>query len=150
LDNPVLKGRTDRQRRQTQVLAAVATAIGVRAQTSPQAPYTARAFTPAHGDLARSGGVPAQLANEEYVEALARVVYYWGYPAVDVMTRTSQWETMKQGPGSVLGVFPGGHGGRLGAASPGLSFSVDTARPRQLPRWRHLGCMIDESSKRMP
>jgi hypothetical protein len=28
-------------------------------------------------------------------------------------------------------------------------FSVDTARPRQLPRWRHLGCMIDESSKRM-
>jgi hypothetical protein len=89
LDNPVLKDRTDRQRRQTQVLAAVATAIGVRAQTSPQAPYTARAFTPAHGGLARSGGVPAQLANVEYVEALARVVYYWGYPAVDVMTRTS-------------------------------------------------------------
>ena len=24
------------------------------------------------------------------------------------MTRTSQWETMKQGPGAVLGVFPGG------------------------------------------
>jgi hypothetical protein len=63
--------------------------IGVHAQTGPQAPYTARAFTPAHGDLARSGGVPAQLANVEYVEALARVVYYWGYPAVDVMTRTS-------------------------------------------------------------
>ena len=52
----------------------------VRAQTSPQVPYAARAFTPAHGDLARSGGVPARLANEEYVEALARVVYYWGYP----------------------------------------------------------------------
>ena len=67
-----------------------------------------RAFTPAHPDLARSGGVPAQLANEEYIEALARLVYYWGYPSVDVMTRTSQWETMKQGPGTVLGIFPGG------------------------------------------
>jgi hypothetical protein len=55
-----------------------------------------RAFTPAHGDLARSGGIPAQLANEEYVEALAHIVYYWGYPAIDVMTRTGQWETLKQ------------------------------------------------------
>jgi hypothetical protein len=87
------------------VLAVTAT---VHAQTRPQVPYPARAFTPAHGDLARSGGVPAQLANEEYVEALARLVYYWSYPAIDVMTRTSQWETMKQGPGAVLGVFPGG------------------------------------------
>src|SRR6516164_5113516 len=86
-------------------LAATAT---VHAQTNPQVPYPARAFTPAHGDLPRSAGVPAQLANQEYVEALARLVYYWGYPAVDVMTRTGQWETMKQGPGAVLGVFPGG------------------------------------------
>ena len=87
-------------------LAATATAL---AQTGPEVPYTTRAFTPAHGDLARSAGVPAQLANEEYVEALARLVYYWGYPAIDVMTRTSQWETLKQGPGgAVLGVFPGG------------------------------------------
>jgi hypothetical protein len=89
-------------------LAALASASAVRAQTSPQLPYTARAFTPAHGDLARSAGVPAQLANEEYVEALARTVYYWGYPAIDVMTRTSQWELMKDGPGAVVGVFPGG------------------------------------------
>ena len=59
---------------------AIATASAVHAQTDPQVPYAARAFTPAHGDLARSGGVPARLANEEYVEALARVVYYWGYP----------------------------------------------------------------------
>src|SRR5215468_9887913 len=85
---------------------ALATTTTVHAQTT-QVPYTTRAFTPAHGDLARSG-IPAQLANEECIEALARLVYYWGYPAVDVMTRTSQWETMKQGPGTVLGVFPGG------------------------------------------
>ena len=87
---------------------AVATTATVHAQTSPQVPYTARAFMPAHGDLPRSGGVPAQLANDEYVEGLARLVYYWGYPAIDVMTRTGQWETLKQGPGTVLGIFPGG------------------------------------------
>jgi hypothetical protein len=81
---------------------------GVRAQSGPEAPYVARAFTPAHGDLARSGGVLPQLANEEYVEALARIVYYWGYPAVDVMTRTSQWEMMKDGPGTMAGIFPAG------------------------------------------
>ena len=96
----------------TSMLASLAVAllasVTVHAQTSPQVPYASRAFTPAHGDLARSAGVPAQLANEEYVEALARLVYYWGYPAIDVMTRTSQWDTMKQGPGAVLGVFPGG------------------------------------------
>jgi hypothetical protein len=73
-----------------------------------QLPYPVRAFTPAHGDLARSAGVPARLADEEYVEALARVVYYWGYPAVDVMSRTGQWESMKNGPGTMLGIFPGG------------------------------------------
>jgi len=99
------------QMKPTSMLASLAVALAatatVHAQTS-QVPYPTRAFTPAHGDLARSAGVPAQLANEEYVEALARLVYYWGYPAIDVMTRTSQWDTMKQGPGAVLGVFPGG------------------------------------------
>ena len=54
-------------------------------------------------DLARSAGVPAQLANEDYVEALARIVYYWGYPAVDGFGRTSMWEIMKDGPGTMLG-----------------------------------------------
>jgi hypothetical protein len=71
-------------------------------------PYTARALAPAHGDLARSAGVPAQVANEQYIEALARVVYYWAYPAIDIMTRTSQWEVMKDGPGAMLGIFPAG------------------------------------------
>jgi hypothetical protein len=80
-------------------------------QTAPakrRAPYAARAFTPAHGDLARSAGTPARLADEAYVEALSRIVYYWGYPAIDVLSRTGQWETMKDGPGVILGIFPGG------------------------------------------
>jgi hypothetical protein len=100
--------RHNRLLRATIFLATLASGSVVHAQTDPQVPYAARAFAPAHGDLARSGGIPAQLANDEYIEALARLVYYWGYPAIDVMTRTSQWETMKQGPGAVLGVFPGG------------------------------------------
>ena len=59
---------------------AVALATGgpaVHAQTSPQVPYPVRAFTPAHSDLARSAGIPALLANQEYLEALARIIYYW-------------------------------------------------------------------------
>src|SRR5262245_9292796 len=72
-------------------------ARALQAQTNPQVLYKARAFTPAHGDLPRSAGVPANLATEEYVEALARIVYYWGYPAIDVMSRTSQWDLMKDG-----------------------------------------------------
>src|SRR4029453_15554740 len=80
---------------------------GSLAQTSPQIPYAVRALTPAHGDLPRSAGVPAQLANQEYVEALARIVYHWGYPAVDAFGRTSMWERMKGGPGAMLGILPG-------------------------------------------
>lgn len=78
-------------------------------QTKPdiQVPYTVRAFTPAHGGLARSAGVPARLANETYVEALARIVYYWGYAAVDGFGRTNMWEIMKGGPGAMLGLLPG-------------------------------------------
>jgi hypothetical protein len=69
--------------------------------------YVARAFNPAHPDLARSGGVPAQLANEAYVEALARIVYYWAYPAIDQQGRHSMWEIMKDGPGLMFGMVPG-------------------------------------------
>ena len=61
----------------TSLAIGLATAGEVHAQTTPQVPYTARAFNPAHADLPRSAGIPAQLANEDYVEALARVVYYW-------------------------------------------------------------------------
>jgi hypothetical protein len=81
----------------------LATASSAHAQNAPDVPYAARAFNPAHADLSRSAGVPARLANEEYVEALARVVYYWAYPAVDIFGRTSMWKTMKDGPGMMLG-----------------------------------------------
>ena len=84
------------------------TATSLHAQNASDVPYVARAFNPAHADLPRSAGVPAQLANEDYVEALARVVYYWAYPAVDIFGRTSMWETMKNGPGMMLGTAPGG------------------------------------------
>lgn len=65
---------------------------GVRMGTSFD--DVARAFTPAHAGLARSAGVPAALAGESYVKALASVVYYWGYPAVDTFGRTSMWALM--------------------------------------------------------
>ena len=78
------------------------------AQSGPLLPYTTQAFTPAHGELGGSQGTAAQLANVDYVKALARVVYYWAYPAIDVMSRTSQWQLMRQGQGVVVGTFPGG------------------------------------------
>jgi len=72
------------------------------------ASLAARALTPAHADLANAAGVPARLANEKYVESLARIVYYWAYPAVDAFGRTSSWEVMKAaGPGATMGLFPG-------------------------------------------
>jgi hypothetical protein len=77
--------------------------------------YVVRAFTPVHPDLANAAGVPAKLANEAYVESLARIVYYWGYPAVDAFGRTSGWEVMKQsGPGATLGLFPGAPKNKMG------------------------------------
>lgn len=75
--------------------------------TQRQMPYSARVFNPAHGDLARSAGVPARLANEAYVEALARIVYYWGYAAVDQYGRHGMWEMMRSGPGLMFGILPG-------------------------------------------
>lgn len=78
-----------------------------KTETIPNVPYLARAFTPAHADLARSACAPARLANEAYVEALARIVYYWGYPAVDLLGRTGMWEMMKSGPGLMFGILPG-------------------------------------------
>jgi len=70
-------------------------------------PYVARQFNAAHPDLANSGGVAARLANQAYVEALAKIVFYWGYPAVDTFGRTDAWEVMKDGPGATMGLFPG-------------------------------------------
>src|SRR6476620_9955568 len=87
--------------------AAILITASAHAQTSPQVPYTARAYNPAHPDLPRSAGRPAELANEAYVEQLAHVVYYWAYPAIDVTGRTSMWEMMKDGPGLMFGIGPG-------------------------------------------
>lgn len=70
-------------------------------------PYVARQFNAAHPNLANSGGVAARLANQAYVEALAKIVFYWGYPAVDTFGRTDAWEVMKDGPGATMGLFPG-------------------------------------------
>ena len=76
--------------------------------TATRVPYVARAFNAAHPDLPNAAGVPARLANERYVESLARIVYCWGYPAVDAFGRTSGWELMKKaGPGATMGLFPG-------------------------------------------
>jgi hypothetical protein len=86
---------------------ALATGGIAFAQTTPQVPYTARAYNPAHPDLPRSAGRPAQLANEAYVEWLAQLVYYWAYPAIDVAGRTSMWELMKTAPGLMFGIGPG-------------------------------------------
>ena len=94
----------------TSALAALALALTASVsygQSNSQAPYIARAFNPAHPDLPRSAGVAAQLANEAYVDARARVVYYWGYPAVDQIGRHSMWEIMKGQPGLMFGVVPG-------------------------------------------
>ena len=52
---------------------AMALAGPVGAQDADTA-YRAEAFDAAHADLPRSTGMPAQLANEAYVEALARLV----------------------------------------------------------------------------
>ncbi len=86
-----------------------------KAKNISSVPYPVRAFTPAHPDLKNAGGVPARLANEAYVEALGRIVYYWGYPAVDAFGRTSGWEVMKKaGPGATLGLFPGAPKNKMG------------------------------------
>jgi len=75
--------------------------------TPASADAVVRAFNPAHPDLANGAGVPAAIASERYVESLARIVCYWGYPAVDTFGRTSMWDSMrKAGPGVMLGLFP--------------------------------------------
>ncbi|MBT2133197.1 DUF1254 domain-containing protein [Croceibacterium sp. LX-88] len=87
----------------TDTLARPATA-----RADGELPYPVRQFTPAHADLKNGAGVPASLASEHYVEALARVVYVWGHPLVNTVGRTSTWELMEgHGPGMAMGLFPG-------------------------------------------
>ena len=71
------------------------------------AEHLSRSLMPAHPGLSNGAGVAAALAAESYIESLARIVYYWGYPAVNTFGRTSSWEVMKDGPGATMGLFPG-------------------------------------------
>lgn len=96
--------------------------------TNRETANLARAFTPAHAGLADAAGAPAQLANEKYVESLARLVFYWGYPAVDTFGRTSAWQLMKS-PGATMGLFPGApknHTGYLDDYMPAAQRKVVT------------------------
>jgi hypothetical protein len=94
--------------------AASSPPVPTRADSS-QASYPARAFNPAHPGLKNGAGAPAILANERYVEALARVVYIWGHALVNVFGRTSTWELMKgHGAGMAMGLFPGSPKNRMG------------------------------------
>jgi hypothetical protein len=68
----------------------------------------ALSFAPAHPDLPHAGGVAAQAGSESYVEALARVVFYWAYPGVDTFGRTNVWQIMAGQRGTMLGILPGG------------------------------------------
>jgi hypothetical protein len=83
--------------------------------------HIAESFTPAHPDLPRSAGVPALLGTESYVEALARVVYYWGYPGVDTFGRTNMWQIMKDTAGTMLGILPAGPKNHTGGLSDYMS-----------------------------
>ncbi len=60
-------------------------------------PVRGCAFTPAHP------------------ESLARILYYWGYPAVDTFGRTSAWQLMTE-PGATMGLFPGAPKNRMPAS----------------------------------
>jgi hypothetical protein len=123
------------------------------AQQTQQVPYPARAFTPAHGDLPRSAGMPARLANEAYVEALARIVYYWAYPAIDVTSRTSMWELMKEGPGLMFGIGPGSpvnESGCLSGYLPRPSASSSRRTTTRSTAWRSSIWAGSRSSSRRP
>jgi len=83
--------------------------------------HVVEGFTPAHADLPRSAGVPALLASQSYVEALARVVYYWGYPGVESFGRTNMWQMMDDEAGTVLGILPAGPKNHTGGLSDYMS-----------------------------
>jgi hypothetical protein len=51
-----------------------------------------------------------------YVAALAKVVYYWGYPFVNVSGRTSQWQLMRE-PGTLAGLVPAAPMNKMGYVS---------------------------------
>lgn len=68
----------------------------------------ASSFVLAHPDLPHGAGLAAKVGSEEFVEALARVVFYWAYPGVDCYGRTNMWQIMKGQRGTMLGILPAG------------------------------------------
>lgn len=55
------------------------------------------------------------------MEALARIVYYWGYPAVDTFGRTTVWDLMEGKAGLQLGLLPGAPKNHTGALADYMS-----------------------------
>jgi hypothetical protein len=78
-----------------------------------------------HADLPHAAGVGAQVGSESYVEALARVVFYWAYPGVDAFGRTNMWQIMAGQRGSMLGVLPAAPENQTG----GSARPAQSARP---------------------
>ncbi len=70
-----------------------------------EASFQAAQFTPANPKLPRAESVPAQLSYQEFVSTLGKLVYYWGYPLVDVYGRTQPLSEVKQ-PGVFFGLIP--------------------------------------------
>jgi hypothetical protein len=97
------------------IAVAEVNSAGRLAGLSPE--QAAGSFVPAHPDLPHSAGVAAQAGSESYVEAMARVVFYWAYPGVDAFGRTNMWHIMAGQRGAMLGILPAGpknHTGGLG------------------------------------
>jgi len=82
-------------------------------------PYTSRELTPVNADLPRSASVPAVVSYRGYVASMAKLVYYWGYPFVDVSGRTGQWQLMKE-PGTMAGFIPAAPMNQMGYVSEHL------------------------------
>jgi hypothetical protein len=116
-------------------------------------PSTAEAFVPAHPDLPHFVGVAAQVASEDYVEALARVVFceavvtqtptdspeghYWTIQVTDVLTNVwHQLGSASRTPGGKFLLVGPAWGGEkpAGFLDPQLSVTTTTTtRPSISP-----------------
>jgi hypothetical protein len=81
----------------------------------------AQSYLPANPDLPHAGGLGAVVSSEAYLEALARTVFYWAYPGVDVFGRTSMWRQMEGQRGCLLGILPAAPKNHTGGLSDYMS-----------------------------
>ena len=58
---------------------------------SPSSERAAASFVPGHADKPHSAGVAAQVGSEAFIEALARVVFYWACGLADYMSPSQRW-----------------------------------------------------------